>query len=130
MGLTVNDTITLDSGLPVTGTYLSFNGGQVITIEYGVSCALKATLSTITNSPSANIASTPEAPGDPHANVCYTISGTYSLWASKDAKDRGLKPLQTFRADYGLTKDQINQPPLDLLYEYVKTIYKNTVDDT
>jgi hypothetical protein len=121
MGLIVNDTVTLDSGLPVTGTYLSFNGGQLITIEYGVSCALKA----IQQPPDPDTG----IPGDPTANVSYTISGTYSLWANKDAKNKGLKPLQTFRVDYGLTKDQINQPPLDLLYQYVKTIYTSVEDD-
>ena len=125
MGLIVNDTVTLDSGLAVTGTYLSFNGGQVISIEYGVACSLKA----IQLPPDPANETTDGVPGDPHANVAYTISGTYSLWASKDAKNKGLKPLQTYRVDYGLTKDQINQPPLDLLYQYVKTIYKAVVDD-
>jgi hypothetical protein len=132
MGLIVNDIITLDSGLQVTGAYLSFNGGQVINLEYGVSCGLKATVSQVAppatpvdSPPPAN----PDEPPDVFANVKYTINGTYSIWASKDAKDRGLKPLQTFPVHYGITSDQISQPPLDLLYQYVKTIYSSVEDD-
>jgi hypothetical protein len=42
MGLIINDTLTLDNGLPLTGGYLSFNGGQVVNVEYGVSCGLSS----------------------------------------------------------------------------------------
>ena len=125
MGLIVNDTITLDSGLPVTGGYLSFNGGQIISIEYGVACSLKA----IQRPPDPANETTDGAPGDPYANVAYTISGTYSLWATKDAKNKGLKPLQTFRVDCGITKDQIGQSPFDILYQHVKSLYTAVEDD-
>lgn len=145
MGFTVNDQITLENGLPVTGAYVSFNGGQVISIEYGVSCALRATLNTappalappLSNTappalvtPTSNTAaSSADSAPDPFANVLYTISGTYSLWINKQAKINGTKPLQTFRVDYGLKKTEINQPPLELLYTYVKSKFSNVEDD-
>jgi hypothetical protein len=87
-----NDTLTLDNGLPLTGGYLSFNGGQVVNVEYGVSCGLRATLSQIT-APVSNTSNASDVT-DPFSNVKYTVSGTYSIWANKQAKDTGKKPVQ------------------------------------
>jgi preprotein translocase subunit SecD len=130
MGLIINDTLTLDNGLQLTGGYLSFNGGQVVNLEYGVSCGLRATLSQITAPVSNTLNTAPVSNvivSDPLSNVKYTVSGTYSIWANKQAKDAGKKPVQVSTVYYGITSDQITQPPLALLYQYVQsTIYTNT----
>jgi len=130
MGLIINDTITLDNGLPLTGGYLSFNGGQVVNVEYGVSCGLRATISQV-SPPVSNTAPTSNAsePPDPFSNVKYTVSGTYSIWVNKQAKDTGKKPVQVSTVYYGVTSDQIIEPPFNLLYTYVKTnLFPNSVE--
>jgi hypothetical protein len=132
MGLIIEDTITLDNGLPLTGGYLSFNGGHVVNVEYGVSCGLRATISqvvpqtqTLNTAPTSDASQAP----DPFANVKYTISGTYSVWVNKQAKDQGKKPVETKTVYYGLTVDEITQPPFDLLYTYVKTnVFPNSIE--
>lgn len=132
MGLIINDTITLDNGLPLTGGYLSFNGGQVVNVEYGVSCGLRATISqvspqiqTLNTAPTSNAS---EAP-DPFSNVKYTVSGTYSIWVNKEAKDAGKKPVQISTVYHGVDSDGITQTPFDLLYNYVKTnLFPNSVE--
>jgi len=127
MGLIINDTLTLDSGLPLTGGYLSFNGGQVVNVEYGVSCGLRATISQI-SAPTSNTSNVVDSP-DPFSNVKYTVSGTYSIWANKQAKDSGKKPVQVSTVYYGITSDQITQPPFNLLYTYVKTnLFPNSTE--
>ena len=127
MGLIINDTITLDNGPPLTGGYLSFNGGQVVNVEYGVSCGLRATLSQI-SVPVSNTSNASDVT-DPFSNVKYTVSGTYSIWASMQARDAGKKPVQVSTVYYGITSDQITQPPFNLLYEYVKTnLFPNSTE--
>jgi len=122
MRLIINVT-TLDNGLPLTGGYLSFNGGQVVNVEYGVSCGLRATLSQVSNTSNASDVI------DPFSNVKYTVSGTYSIWANKQAKDSGKKPVQVSTVYYGITSNQITQPPFDLLYTYVKTnLFPNSTE--
>jgi len=136
MGLIINDTLTLDSGLPLTGGYLSFNGGQVVNVEYGVSCGLRATISQI-SPPVSNILNTSNTaptsnasePPDPFSDVKYTVSGTYSIWINKEAKDTGKKPVQVKTVYYGVTSDQVSETPFNLLYTYVKTnLFPNSVE--
>jgi len=108
MGLTINDTITLENGMTITGAYLSFNR-QHVSIIPGQSPTLSA-----------------EGP-DP--SISYTACATYSIWASQQACQNKLKPIQTGMIDYAITTAQTQTALHTLLYNYIKTnIYKNTTD--
>lgn len=108
MGLTINDEITLENGMTVTGAYLSFHK-QHVTIIPGQSATLSA--------------------GGADSNVAYTACASYSIWANKAVCQNNLKPIQTGCIDYAITVEQTQTPLHQLLYDFIKqNIYKNTSD--
>ena len=108
MGLTINDQITLDNGMTVTGAYLSFHR-QLVTIIPGQSATLSA--------------------DGADSNVAYTACASYSIWVNQAACENNLKPIQTGVIDYAITVDQTKIALHTLLYTYIKTnLYTNTTD--
>ena len=118
MGLIINDEITLENGMQVTRAYLSFYKNHISIIP-----GMSATLAAAAGNPlqSSNVSNVADTP--------YTACGMYSIWYSKDAMQKGLKPIQTGTVDYQITKDQTQTALHDLLYSYIKTnLYTNTTD--
>ena len=108
MGLIINDEITLDNGMTVTGAYLSFNRRHV-TIMPGQSATLSA--------------------DGADSTVEYTVCASYDIWASQKACQNKLKPIQSSMIDFAITKADTQTPVHDLLYSYIKAnLYKNTTD--
>ena len=118
MGLIINDEIVLENGMPVTGAYISFRKNSVSIIP-----GLSPTIAVGAGNPlEANNYSD-------ETTTPYTACGTFNIWFSQDAAQRGLKPIQFANIDYQITKDQTQTPIHTLLYSYIKTnIYKNTTD--
>jgi hypothetical protein len=118
MGLIINDEITLENGMTVTGAYLSFRKNSVAILP-----GLSATIAAGSGNPlTANNYSD-------EITTPYTACGTYNIWFSQDAAQRGLKPIQFGNIDYQITKEQTESSLHTLLYSYIKThLYTNTTD--
>jgi hypothetical protein len=106
MGLIVNDEITLNNGMKITGAYVTL-GRQRMRLNPG-----------------------PTQLYDSVIQPKYVAQGDYVVWISKDAsKDGNTKPLQNGILDFPTTDDDLNTPLHQIMYNFIKkNIYKNTTD--
>ena len=99
MGIIINDSITLNSGLSVCNTYVSLAQQPI------------------------SILKTVPYPGE--ANTAWIATITYNIWANKDAAAKNKPPLQT---DFIRTNIDVNLPVIPAVYTAIKAKYQNTSD--
>ena len=99
MGITINDTLTLQNGLVVSGVYASLSGMPVNIVR---------TTTYMTENDSDWLATT-----------------TYNIWASKDAASKNLPYIQQ---DFVRTPYDPKDNPFDVLYTAIKAKYSSTTD--
>lgn len=99
MGIIINDTITLNSGLSVSNTYVSL-ARQPVSI-----------LKTV--------------PYLDEENTAWIATITYNIWANKSAADTNKPPLQT---DFIKTNIDVSRPIIPEVYNAIKAKYTSTTD--
>jgi hypothetical protein len=108
MGIINNDLFELSNGVQKVGTYISFNNETIYLRRNNTSPTLYPT---ITN------------------NSNYVINANYRIYWDKSAKNSGKNFMESRFISVVLTEQELNVNPYVALYNKLKEIFPNVVDD-
>ena len=113
MGVTISDSITLDSGISISNSYACFSSAQ----------------NTVT--PSVSCTKTVDTSGD----TIYRLDGIVYFYKDKSSRDSGLSHIKLQNISTSLTSSQIgsisSSPSKNFygfLYDQLKSLYSSTSD--